>query len=213
MAPREKIAVCRRAFFQLILQHLAEIPVSRLDNKSLKNDSVIFVINQVENVFHNFGFIGKMCLAIDAEAGILWISEISGFPTEKAPLLKKGDFCLIWRRLRRLSPTWVYFFNYFGKNNSNNSFIGFIILIDLNTRIADFGLDNAASFNFSFFVRKKAMIVKCTATFAGAADASGENGGCQDFTEFTNSIECLGNIQIVSFFVLDSLQFIVELAH
>jgi hypothetical protein len=41
--------------------------VRRLDNKSFKNDLVIFVINQVENIFHNIGFIGKMCLAINAE--------------------------------------------------------------------------------------------------------------------------------------------------
>jgi hypothetical protein len=154
-----------------------------------------------------------MCLAIDAEAGILRVSEIRSFPTEKASLLKKGDLCLIWRKWCLLGRSnWIYFFNYFGKNTSNNSFIGFIILIDLNTRIADFGLDNAARFYLSFFVRKKAMIVKCTAAFTGAADASRKHGGCQDFTEFTDSIECLGNIQIVGFFVQDSLDLIIKLA-
>jgi hypothetical protein len=56
------------------------------------------------------------------------------------------------------------------------------------------------------------MVVECTAAFAGTADASWKHGGCQDFTEFTDSIECLGNIQIVGFFVQDSLQLVVELA-
>ena len=112
MAPGQKIAVCRRAFFQLIFQHLAEISICRLDNKSFKNDSVIFVINQVENVFHNFCFIGEMCLAIYTKSGIPWVSEICGFPAKKTPLLEKGDLCLIWRMLSH--PTWIYFFNYFG---------------------------------------------------------------------------------------------------
>jgi hypothetical protein len=88
VAPRQKIAVCRSPFFQLIFQHLAKIPVRRLDHKSFKNDFVIFVINQVENVLHNLCFIGKMCFAINAKPGILWVSKIYCFPTEKAPLLK-----------------------------------------------------------------------------------------------------------------------------
>jgi hypothetical protein len=49
------------------------------------------------------------------------------------------------------------------------------------------------------------MIVECTAAFAGAADAPGENGGCEDFSKFANPIERLGNIEIVGFFILDSL--------
>jgi len=174
MAPGQKIAVRRSPLFQLIFQHLAEITVSRLDNKSFKNDSVIFVINQVENIFRNLGFIGKMCLAINAEAGILWVSKIGGFPAEKAPLLKKGDLCL--PRSYRLSCNFV---DNFGKNTADDiSRISWLLWWRLCTYIANLRLDNAASFNLSFFVRKKAMVVECTAAFTGTTDASGENGGC-----------------------------------
>ena len=119
MASRQKIAVCRRAFFQLIFQHLAEIPVRRLNNKSFKNDFVIFVINQVENVLHNLCFIGKMCLAINAEAGIFWITKIHGFPAKKAPLLKKGDLGLI-RRGRHHRQWRGNLVDYFSENATDN---------------------------------------------------------------------------------------------
>ena len=115
MAPGQKITVCRSPFFQLIFQHLAEITIRRLDNKSFKNDSVIFVINQMENVFHNVGFIGKMCFAINAEPGILWVSEIRSFSTEKAPLLEKRDLYL--PSSYELSSNFV---DNFGDNTADN---------------------------------------------------------------------------------------------
>jgi hypothetical protein len=135
MAPGQKIALRRRAFFQLIFQHLAEIFVRRLDNKSFKNDSVIFVINQMENILHNVGFIGEMCLAINTEAGILRVSEIHGFPTKKAPLLKKGDLRLIGR-VRHHRQWRGNFVDYFGENasyNSGNRRLLLIIFVDLRT--------------------------------------------------------------------------------
>ncbi len=150
MAPGQKIAVCRSAFFQLIFQHLAKIPVRRLDNKSFKNDSVIFVINQVENIFHNVGFVGEMCLAINAEPGILGISKIGGFPTKKAPLLEKGDLCLAW--LDRKLPS--NFVNNYGEYAADNiSDLCRLLWLRLRTCIADLRLNNAACFNLSFFVR------------------------------------------------------------
>jgi hypothetical protein len=115
-----------------------------------------------------------MCLAINAEPGILWVSEIHGFPTEKAPLLKEWDFCL--PRSYRLSGNFV---DNFGENTADNiSRISWLFWWRLCTYIADFGLDNAARFNLSFFVRKKAMVVECTATFTCTTDAPGENSGC-----------------------------------
>lgn len=123
--------------------------VRRLDHKSFKNDLVIFVINQVENILNNVGFIGKMCLAINAEPGILRVSEIRGFPAEKAPLLEKRDFCL--PSSYRLSGNFV---DNFGENTADNiARISWLFWWRLSARIADLRLDNTAGFNFSFFVR------------------------------------------------------------